>query len=59
MATTDHIALRVSDHAASRELFTRVFELLESSGQPYDGALAPRPEYGHDYYGAFVLDTDR
>ena len=28
------------------------------AGYPDDGAPGPRPEYGDDYYGAFLLDPD-
>jgi catechol 2,3-dioxygenase-like lactoylglutathione lyase family enzyme len=110
VATIDHVTLRVSDLDGSRELFARVFELLDfrgersegggflewndfsiaaadaahpptrnvhigfaatsrpqidrwwqgltAAGYPDDGPPGPRPEYGRDYYGAFIRDRD-
>jgi catechol 2,3-dioxygenase-like lactoylglutathione lyase family enzyme len=37
VATIDHVTLRASDLDASRELFDRVFELLDFQGQRSDG----------------------
>lgn len=34
------------------------WETLTAAGYRSDGAPGPRPEYGPDYYGAFVLDPD-
>ena len=33
------------------------WEALTAAGHPSDGAPGPRPGYGPDYYGAFVLDA--
>src|SRR5688500_9682123 len=106
----DHVTIRVSDLAAGRELYGRVFALLgfpdapaegegftewndcaiaeasaekpatrglhvgfaarsrkqvdawweamTAAGATSDGEPGPRPEYGSEYYGAFVLDAD-
>jgi catechol 2,3-dioxygenase-like lactoylglutathione lyase family enzyme len=37
MAIIDHVTVRASDLAASRDLFTQVFELLEFAGKPGEG----------------------
>jgi catechol 2,3-dioxygenase-like lactoylglutathione lyase family enzyme len=44
--------------ARSREQIDAWWDALRSEGVPGDGAPGPRPEYGPDYYGAFVRDPD-
>jgi catechol 2,3-dioxygenase-like lactoylglutathione lyase family enzyme len=44
--------------ARSREDVDRWWHGLTAAGHPDAGAPGPRPEYGPDYYGAFVLDPD-
>jgi catechol 2,3-dioxygenase-like lactoylglutathione lyase family enzyme len=44
--------------AASRELVHAFWETGTQAGYRDDGAPGPRPEYGDDYYGGFLLDPD-
>jgi catechol 2,3-dioxygenase-like lactoylglutathione lyase family enzyme len=44
--------------ARSREQVDAWWRALTQAGHRDDGAPGPRPEYGPDYYGAFVLDPD-
>src|SRR6185437_6609704 len=44
--------------APSREHVDRFWEAGTAAGYRDDGAPGPRPEYGDDYYGAFLLDPD-
>ena len=44
--------------ARSREQVDEWWEAMRGAGEPDDGAPGPRPEYGPDYYGAFLRDPD-
>jgi catechol 2,3-dioxygenase-like lactoylglutathione lyase family enzyme len=44
--------------AASRELVDAFWGAGTGAGYRDDGAPGPRPEYGSDYYGGFLLDPD-
>jgi catechol 2,3-dioxygenase-like lactoylglutathione lyase family enzyme len=44
--------------APSRAHVDEFWRVATSAGYRDDGAPGPRPRYRHDYYGAFVLDTD-
>src|SRR5215218_7221260 len=44
--------------APSREHVDAFWEAGTRAGYPDDGAPGPRPEYGPDYYGGFLLDPD-
>jgi catechol 2,3-dioxygenase-like lactoylglutathione lyase family enzyme len=44
--------------ASSREVVDAFWEAGTRAGYPDDGAPGLRPEYGEDYYGAFLLDPD-
>jgi catechol 2,3-dioxygenase-like lactoylglutathione lyase family enzyme len=44
--------------AGSRALADEVWRAGTAAGYRDDGAPGPRPEYGDDYYGAFLLDPD-
>jgi catechol 2,3-dioxygenase-like lactoylglutathione lyase family enzyme len=50
--------LHVGFAAPSREAVHAFHEAGVASGYRDDGAPGPRPEYGDDYYGAFLLDPD-
>jgi catechol 2,3-dioxygenase-like lactoylglutathione lyase family enzyme len=50
--------LHVGFGAASRELVDAFWRLGTEEGFESDGAPGPRTEYGHDYYGGFLLDPD-
>ena len=50
--------LHVAFAAASREAVDEWWRGMTGAGHPDDGAPGPRPQYGPDYYGAFVLDPD-
>jgi catechol 2,3-dioxygenase-like lactoylglutathione lyase family enzyme len=54
--TTQH--LHVGFAAASREDVDRFHRVGVEAGYKSDGAPGPRPAYGPDYYGAFLLDPD-
>jgi catechol 2,3-dioxygenase-like lactoylglutathione lyase family enzyme len=49
-----HIAFRAPDAATA----DAVWRDAVNAGHLDDGAPGPRPEYGPDYYGAFLLDPD-
>ena len=49
-----HLALL----AHSRETVDGWWRALTDAGHPDDGEPGPRPQYGPDYYGAFVRDPD-
>jgi catechol 2,3-dioxygenase-like lactoylglutathione lyase family enzyme len=49
-----HIGFRAPDHAA----VDAFWQAGVDAGDPSDGAPGPRPVYGPDYYGAFLLDPD-
>jgi catechol 2,3-dioxygenase-like lactoylglutathione lyase family enzyme len=44
--------------AGSRALADEVWRAGTAAGYRDDGAPGPRPEYGPDYYGGFLLDPD-
>jgi len=44
--------------AVSRELVDAFWRVGTAAGYRDDGAPGPRPEYGDDYYGGFLLDPD-
>ena len=48
--------LHVGFYAPSREAVDAWWRELTAAGYESDGAPGPRPAYGPDYYGAFVLD---
>jgi catechol 2,3-dioxygenase-like lactoylglutathione lyase family enzyme len=50
--------LHVGFVAPSREHVDRFWEAGTQAGYRDDGAPGPRPEYGDDYYGGFLLDPD-
>lgn len=49
--------LHVGFHAASPGLVDAWWEAMTGAGAASDGAPGPRPGYGPDYYGAFLLDA--
>src|SRR5438045_2747593 len=49
-----HVALT----AASRDAVDEWWSVLTRAGYRDEGTPGPRPLYGDDYYGAFVLDPD-
>src|SRR5690348_7953072 len=50
--------LHIGFVAPSREHVDRFWEAGTRAGYRDDGAPGPRPEYGDDYYGGFLLDPD-
>jgi catechol 2,3-dioxygenase-like lactoylglutathione lyase family enzyme len=50
--------LHVGFVAPSREQVDLFWEVGVNAGYANDGRPGPRPEYGEDYYGAFLLDPD-
>jgi len=50
--------LHIGFVAPSREHVDRFWEAGTRVGYRDDGAPGPRPEYGDDYYGGFLLDPD-
>jgi catechol 2,3-dioxygenase-like lactoylglutathione lyase family enzyme len=50
--------LHVAFVARSREYADRFWRAGIEAGYRDDGPPGPRPEYGEDYYGAFLLDPD-
>jgi catechol 2,3-dioxygenase-like lactoylglutathione lyase family enzyme len=44
--------------ARSHEQVDEWWRALTAAGYPSDGEPGPRPEYGRDHYGPFVLDPD-
>jgi catechol 2,3-dioxygenase-like lactoylglutathione lyase family enzyme len=50
--------LHIGFGAGSREHVDDFWRAGTEAGYRDDGPPAPRPEYGDDYYGAFVLDPD-
>src|SRR3954447_23773798 len=44
--------------APTREQVDDFWRTGTKAGHPSDGPPGPRPEYGDDYYGAFLLDPD-
>jgi catechol 2,3-dioxygenase-like lactoylglutathione lyase family enzyme len=50
--------LHVGFGVSSRERVHEFWEVGTAAGYRSDGEPGPRPEYGDDYYGAFLLDPD-
>jgi len=50
--------LHIGFGAPSREHVERFWRAGIDAGHRDDGAPGPRPEYGEDYFGAFLLDPD-
>jgi catechol 2,3-dioxygenase-like lactoylglutathione lyase family enzyme len=50
--------LHVGFRAPSRELVDEFWRTGMDDGYRDDGEPGPRPEYGRDYYGGFLLDPD-
>jgi catechol 2,3-dioxygenase-like lactoylglutathione lyase family enzyme len=50
--------LHIGFVAPSRERVDEFWQAGSDAGYTDDGAPGPRPEYGDDYYGAFLLDPD-
>ncbi len=50
--------LHLAFAASSRAQIDEWWRTLTADGYEDDGAPGPRPEYGPDYYGAFVRDDD-
>ena len=50
--------LHIGFAAGSRALVDEFWRAGTGAGYDDDGAPGPRPEYGGDYYGAFLLDPD-
>jgi catechol 2,3-dioxygenase-like lactoylglutathione lyase family enzyme len=50
--------LHVGFGAPSREHAAEFWRAGTDAGNRDDGAPGPRPEYGDDYFGAFLLDPD-
>jgi hypothetical protein len=51
--------LHVGFCAPSREAVDAFWQAGIAAGYRDDGAPGPRPVYGPDYYGGFLLDPDR
>ena len=51
-------ALHVGFPAASRDKVDEFWRVGVDAGYTSDGEPGPRPEYGGDYYGGFLLDPD-
>ena len=50
--------LHLGFQSPSRELVDEFWRVGTEAGYPSDGEPGPRPEYGDDYYGSFLLDPD-
>src|SRR4051794_15951163 len=50
--------LHIGFVAPTREQVDDFWRTGTEAGYPSDGPPGPRPEYGDDYYGAFLLDPD-
>jgi catechol 2,3-dioxygenase-like lactoylglutathione lyase family enzyme len=50
--------LHLGFQSPSRELVDEFWRVATEAGYPSDGEPGPRPEYGDDYYGSFLLDPD-
>ena len=50
--------LHIGFSAASRQQVDAFWRAGVDAGHPDDGAPGPRPQYGPDYYGGFLLDPD-
>ncbi len=53
-STRTHIALTAPSHSAIKEFY----EAALANGGLDNGTPGPRPEYGEQYYAAFVFDPD-
>ena len=59
-ATPEHSVTRrlhIGFYAAAPELVDAWWQALTGAGYQSDGAPGLRPDYGSDYYGAFVVDA--
>jgi catechol 2,3-dioxygenase-like lactoylglutathione lyase family enzyme len=50
--------LHIAFFAASQDLVDEFWRVETEAGYADDGAPGPRPEYGPDYDGGFLLDPD-
>ena len=50
--------LHIGFGTSSRERVDEFWRVGTAAGYPSDGEPGPRPQYGGDYYGAFLLDPD-
>jgi catechol 2,3-dioxygenase-like lactoylglutathione lyase family enzyme len=50
--------LHIAFAAPSPAIAAEAWRVATAAGYRDDGAPGPRPEYGDDYYGAFLLDPD-
>jgi catechol 2,3-dioxygenase-like lactoylglutathione lyase family enzyme len=50
--------LHLGFQSPSRKLVDEFWRVGTEAGFTDDGPPGPRPEYGHDYYGSFLLDPD-
>jgi catechol 2,3-dioxygenase-like lactoylglutathione lyase family enzyme len=50
--------LHIGFGASSRERVDEFWEVGTAAGYTSDGEPGPRPQYGPDYYGGFLLDPD-
>jgi catechol 2,3-dioxygenase-like lactoylglutathione lyase family enzyme len=50
--------LHIAFYAPTHELVDAFHRAGVEAGYASDGAPGPRPQYGEDYYGAFLLDPD-
>src|SRR3954453_13506873 len=50
--------LHVAFYASSTELVDEFWRVGTEAGYRDDGEPGPRPQYGPDYYGGFLLDPD-
>jgi catechol 2,3-dioxygenase-like lactoylglutathione lyase family enzyme len=50
--------LHIAFGASSRERVDEFWQVGTDAGYRSDGEPGPRPEYGDDYYGGFLLDPD-
>jgi len=59
----DHVSapspgFHLAFHASKREEVHAAYEQALKNGGKDNGAPGPRPDYGKDYYTAFVIDPD-
>lgn len=52
------VGFHLAFHARKREEVHAFYELALRYGGKDNGGPGPRPEYGKDYYAAFVIDPD-
>jgi catechol 2,3-dioxygenase-like lactoylglutathione lyase family enzyme len=50
--------LHIAFHARSQDLVDEFWRVGTAAGYADDGEPGPRPQYGPDYYGGFLLDPD-